>query len=239
MKKQIVLMLVLVASIFTLTGCGDGKKYYEKYKYLNFKEVLDAEEFELENKDYKETDDQAIIYLFRGQGCGYCRKFISFLNSISTEYGKYFKVVSFEVWRNADNSDLMAKMPLVTEVEARGVPYIIIGDRVFDGYAESYDEEIKAQIMKQYKDPSYDVFEELKKVESKFSGFSSTAIVIINTVLAIAVIVTFVVKTNHDKREILSKIEEINMKNNTKNVTKYDEEAKEDKKEIRHKKTNK
>jgi thiol-disulfide isomerase/thioredoxin len=232
MKKKIVLMLMLFVSIFTITGCDKGKKYYEGYKYLNFKEVLEAEEFELENKDYEETDDQAIIYLFRGQGCGFCRSFISFLNSISTEYGKYFKVVSFEVWRDQNNSDLMAKMPLVTEVEARGVPYIIIGDKVFDGYAESYNEEIKAQIMKQYKDSSYDVFEDLKKEESKFNGFSNTDIVIINVLLTIIVIVLLMIKTGNDKKEILCKLEEYTNKNNTK-VT---EVVKEEKQKIKHKK---
>ena len=218
MKKKIVLMLMLFVSIFTITGCDKGKKYYEGYKYLNFKEVLEAEEFELENKDYEETDDQAIIYLFRGQGCGFCRSFISFL--------------SFEVWRDQNNSDLMAKMPLVTEVEARGVPYIIIGDKVFDGYAESYNEEIKAQIMKQYKDSSYDVFEDLKKEESKFNGFSNTDIVIINVLLTIIVIVLLMIKTGNDKKEILCKLEEYTNKNNTK-VT---EVVKEEKQKIKHKK---
>ena len=31
-------------------------------------------------------------YLFYGQSCGYCQKFLEFLNSIIPEYGKYFKV---------------------------------------------------------------------------------------------------------------------------------------------------
>lgn len=210
MKKKLVLLLVFLVAIFTLTGCEKKGKYYDGYKYLNFKEVLAAEEFELENKDYQENDNQAVIYLFRGQGCGFCRKFISFLNSISTEYGKYFKVVSFEVWYDGSNSDLMSKMPTVTNVEARGVPYIIIGDKVFDGYAESYDEEIKAKIMQQYNDPSYDVFDELAKSESKFGGFSNTAVIIINLcVVAIGTIIVSIV-SNNNKREIIKTIEKVN-----------------------------
>ena len=208
MKKNIFLFVLAIMMTLTLTGCEDGKLYYDGYNHMNFKEVLEAEEFEPENKDYKETDDQAIIYLFRGQGCGFCRKFISFLNSISTEYGKYFKVISFEVWNDAANGDLMSKMPLVTEVEARGVPYIIIGDKVFDGYAESYDEAIKEQIMKQYKDPSYDVFKELKKTESKFEGFSNTAVIIFVFAFVMFGTIICVVNSNKNKHEIMNALNE-------------------------------
>ena len=213
MKRKLALLVVLFVSILTLTGCGNGKKYYEGYKTLNFKEVLQAEEMELENPDYTETDDQAIIYLFRGQGCGFCRKFITFLNSISKEYGKYFKVISFEVWYDENNAALMGKMPTVTNVEARGVPYIIIGDKVFDGYAETYDEQIKSKIMEQYKDNSYDVFEKLAKEENKFKGFSNTAIVIINLVLISVATICIIVNSNKNTKAILSAL------NNTKKET--------------------
>ncbi len=209
MKKKFILLVIAIVMTFTLTGCDDGKLYYDGYNHLNFKEVLEAEEFELENKDYKETDDQAIIYLFRGQGCGYCRKFINFLNSISTEYGKYFKVISFEVWNDAANGDLMSKIPLVTEVEARGVPYIIIGDKVFDGYTESYDEAIKEQIMKQYKNSSYDVFKELKKAESKFNGFSNTAVIIFCFAFVLIGTIICLVNSNKNKKDIINAINDI------------------------------
>jgi len=213
-KKFILLSLVLVMMVLTVTGCGKtGKEYYAKYKHLNFKEVLAAEQFEDENPDYEESDDQAIIYLFRGQGCGFCRNFITFLNSISKEYGKYFKVVSFEVWNDADNGDLMSKMPAVTGVEARGVPYIIIGDKVFDGYINSYDEEIKAQIMKQYKDGSYDVFDELAKIESSFNGFSNTAVILINLLVMVLGVTFVTLNSNKNKKEILENINKINTRN--------------------------
>ena len=44
--------------------------------------------------------------------------------------------------------------------------------------------------MAQYKDSSYDVFKELKKAESKFSGFSNTGVIIFS--LAFATIGTVV-----------------------------------------------
>lgn len=168
MKKKFILLLLVVALLPLRVF---AKSFIDDYNTMNFEETLKAEGMELENKDYKETDDQAIIYLFRGQGCGYCRAFISFLNSISTEYGKYFKVVSFEVWNDSTNSALLNKVPLVTNEAAGGVPYIIIGEKVFAGYAEAYDEDIKKAIMAQYNDPSYDVME---KLDERLNGNTSS-----------------------------------------------------------------
>ena len=39
-------------------------------------ELLKAKEIELAYPDYKETDDQITIYMFRGTGCTYCRSFL-------------------------------------------------------------------------------------------------------------------------------------------------------------------
>lgn len=124
------------------------------------------------SRDYKETDDQAVIYMFRGQGCGFCRAFLTFLDSISDEYGEYFKLVSFEVWNNSKNGELMDKIATVTGEAAEGVPYIIIGDKVFGGYAEQYDEDIKAAIKAQYDDSSYDVMEKAKVNVSDYESMN-------------------------------------------------------------------
>ena len=56
--------------------------------------------------------------------------------------------------------------------EARGVPYIIIGDKVFAGYSSSDDNDLKSAIKKLYdtkKSKRYDVLKEYKK-ENKLTG---------------------------------------------------------------------
>ena len=59
MKKKIGLILVLFIALFTLTGCGkSGKDYYAKYNHLNFKETLDAEEMQIENTEYTESEKE-------------------------------------------------------------------------------------------------------------------------------------------------------------------------------------
>ena len=105
MKKKI-LVLLLVAVVALLPFGVSAESLMDQYNHKNFVETLADEAIELENKDYKENDKQATIYMFRGKGCGFCKKFLNFLNSISTEYGQYFKLVSFEVWNDTTNSEL-------------------------------------------------------------------------------------------------------------------------------------
>ena len=121
-------------------------KANEKYETMNLKETLAAEEIELTYTDYKETDDQITIYMFRGNTCGFCKSFLNFLNSITEEYGKYFKLESYEVWGNQDNAELLNSVGEFLGEQAGGVPFIVIGDKVFPGYNEVYDEDIKTAI---------------------------------------------------------------------------------------------
>ena len=204
MKKKLVLLLLVVALLPVRVF---AKNFIDDYNTMNFKETLEAEEMEIENKDYKENDKQAIIYMFRGQGCGYCRKFLTFLNSISNEYGKYFKLISFEVWNDANNSTLFGKVPLVTNEAAGGVPYIIIGEKVFAGYSETYDEDIKKAIMAQYDDPSYDVMEKLDERlngNTSSGGTSSFAVIFWNAFFIVAATVAIIVVNNKNTERVLN-----------------------------------
>lgn len=207
MKKKLILLLLVVALLPTKVF---AKSFIDDYKTMNFVDTLKAEEMEIENKDYKETDDQAIIYMFRGQGCTYCRAFLTFLNSISKEYGKYFKLVSFEVWNDSTNSALFNKVPLVTNEAAGGVPYIVIGEKVFSGYAETYDDQIKEAIMAQYKDPSYDLMEKLDERlngggESN-SGTTSFAVVFWNAFFVAAGAGAVIYFNNKNTQKVLDAI---------------------------------
>ena len=207
MKKKLILLLLVVALLPTKVL---AKSFIDDYKTMNFVETLNAEEMEIENKDYKETNDQAIIYMFRGQGCGYCRAFLEFMNSISKEYGKYFKMVSFEVWNDSNNSALLNKVPLVTNESAGGVPYIIIGEKVFAGYSESYNEDIKAAIKAQYENPSYDVMEKLdERLNGNTSngGTSSFAVVFWNAFFVVAGTVAIIYFNNKNTEKVLKALD--------------------------------
>ena len=204
MKKKLLILLLVVALLPTKVF---AKSFIDDYNTKNFKDTLEAEGMAIENKDYKETDDQAIIYMFRGQGCGYCRSFLEFLNSISKEYGKYFKLISFEVWNDSKNSELFNKVPLVTNETAGGVPYIIIGEKVFGGYSSEYDDDIKAAIKAQYENPEYDVME---KLDERLNGntssgsTSSFAVIFWNAFFVVAATVVIIVVNNKNTQKVLT-----------------------------------
>jgi len=128
--------------------------------------VENATLFEYDITGYQETDDQITIYMFRGSNCAFCKRFLTFLTSIVPEYGKYFKLKSYEVWYNKDNSKLLEDVSEFLDEDAGGVPYIIIGDQVFPGYADVYDDAIKKAIVDLYNSENrYDVFVEMAKAE--------------------------------------------------------------------------
>lgn len=147
MKKKICLLVIMILSIFMISAKVEAKK-----------------------------NDKVTIYLFRGKGCGYCRSFLTFLSNINEEYGKYFELESYEVWYDADNNALMKTISGFLGEEARGVPYIIIGDKVFAGYSSSDDNELKSTIKELYntkKKDRYDVFKEYKKKEKLTGNYTS------------------------------------------------------------------
>lgn len=93
------------------------------------------------------------VYLFWGDGCPHCEELLAFFDTIKDDYGKYFNFYGFEVWENEENGKIMDKFAkeLKGKVGSRGVPYLIIGDEAFSGYAESMNQKIKKTIVDKYK----------------------------------------------------------------------------------------
>ncbi len=113
------------------------------------------EEVVAENPEATETtgteDSKEVnLYFFRGEGCPHCEEAEQWFKSIEEEYGSYFKVVDYETWYNEDNAALMQKVAEARGETAEGVPYIIIGDKSWSGFTESYEQEILDQITSVY-----------------------------------------------------------------------------------------
>ena len=117
----------------------------------------------------EESDKRAIVYFFRGQGCSHCAEAEEWFNSIQEELGEYFKIVDYETWYNKDNAELMTKVAEARNDEAGGVPYIIIGDKSWIGFADDYKDEIKAQIKDLYAQDVSQRYDILKLVDGKTS----------------------------------------------------------------------
>ncbi len=173
MKKKILLFVAMCLLVLPITTKAIS---IDKYNTLNLKEALKDEEIDEAFKSYKETDKQVTIYLFRGKGCGFCRAFLTFLNSIVDDYGKYFKVVSFEVWNDEENSALLSSVAAFLNKDLQGVPFIVIGDKVFDGYSDAYDEDIKSTIKELYDSKDrYDVFAEMTEEDLELTATTPDA----------------------------------------------------------------
>lgn len=226
--KKLLLGLVSFALIVSPLFINAEEKKAEKiniskYNTMNLVETLNDEEIKPEFSNYKESDDQITIYLFRGKGCGYCRAFLSFLNGITDEYGKYFKVVSFESWYDADNQALLDTISTFKGEAAQGVPYIIIGDQVFGGYTESYDDAIKEAITTLYDSKDrYDVFEEYNE-SIKFHFSDTSKIILWNLSFIIIGIIIIILHINSKFDKLQSYFENSKSYKSKQNIT-YEEE---------------
>lgn len=209
---SVVLTLIVIIGMFCLLFIPSIVNA-TSYNTKNFEETLKAEDITPSFKDYKESDNQATIYMFRGQGCTVCKSFLTFLNSIADEYGKYFKVVSFEVWNDTANKKLMDEVADFTGVENKGVPYIVIGSQVFDGYYSGYDEDIKSAIKDEYnKTTKYDVLEEMGKEVKESSSASNSGSIwwsLLFTVVSTGIIMVYV---HYENKKILTSVNKISKK---------------------------
>lgn len=216
MKKKIIMFLITLGVV--LLPLTANASLIDEYEHKNFKDTLAAEDITLKNSSYKEADDQITIYMFRGQGCDYCKRFLNFLNDISEEYGKYFKLVSFEVWNNNDNNDLFKKVADVAGQSAEGVPYIIIGETVYPGYISDWDDAIKASIKAEYEKKDKDRVDMLTKTENadkeakKAANAPYTKVIVWNLVFTILATSAIIIVNSVHNKNVLSAIETLKVK---------------------------
>ena len=118
--------------------------------------------------------EKVSVYVFTKDGCPYCEKAKSFLESSKKKYGKYYEIVEYQVYDsdwNA-NEDIKIIMDQVAEKrgdEVEGVPYIVIGDNYsINGYTTEYNDAIISAIKEAYNDKDYkDLVVEAQKENQK------------------------------------------------------------------------
>ena len=153
MKKYLLLLILLVTFLIPKNTFASEITIANKtYEYLNFEETLKEVGIEKAYDSYEENDNQVIIYLFRGKDCEYCEEFLKFLNNNVNEYGAYFKLVSFEIYDNKENNSLLNKVANYIGAPGEGIPFVVIGNKYFEGYDSNYDSQILEAINKNYVD---------------------------------------------------------------------------------------
>lgn len=177
MKKIIgiiILILLIIVSITTynlINNKEETKEVKQELKKEKNKAVLTDKKYsnitpkETTEFDYtfdyiydKEEDkDKTIVYVFYGGGCPKCDSLFDKLDSDTIMKTK-FVARMYEVWDNEDNAKLMEKVAKYNNEKLEGVPYIIIGNKTWMGFKESYYEEIKDEILNK---PKYDISKEV------------------------------------------------------------------------------
>ncbi len=144
--------------------------------------------------EVQEEDNRVKIYFFRGEGCPHCADAEEFFNSIEEEYGQYYKILDYETRYNSDNAALLQKVGEARNEEISGVPYILIGDKSWLGYDDSFADDIKDTIKSEYEKAVADRYDIANYVDftnaagsvTEAAKKSNDAMVLIIILLAVA-----------------------------------------------------
>ena len=137
MKKISLGVIVLALACLLVTGCGSKKH------------------------------EAVTMYEFYGSTCPHCMELNEWVENDLMKDSKYNKKViieKLEVWGSQDNAKLMQDVGAELGVEARGVPFIVIGNQSTSGFSSvTTPGEIKKMIDKAYNDSKYkDIVAEVK-----------------------------------------------------------------------------
>lgn len=142
------------------------------------------------------------VYMFRGEGCAFCAKALTFFEEIQEEYGKYYELKTFEVWNDATNKSLMDQVAEYLDIQINGVPFIIIGEKTFSGFPEETKEEIKKEILAEYNRSDEDRTDIIKAVQNGEAKKTNKVgeVVTVLVIIGLVVLIVFAKKSVNAKK---------------------------------------
>ncbi len=147
----------------------------------------------------EEVSKKVKVYFFHGETCPHCQEGLAWFEEITPEHGDKFELVKYEVWNNQENAELMERVGEFRNEEAKYVPYILIGDKMWNGFAESMEDEFLEAINTEYeKDPAdrYDIMYELENGEPVKSTTGRDILILLGFITVISAIVVGVMFTS-------------------------------------------
>lgn len=192
--KKLGLLFVVMISLFVLPISVLADKNNSKNEDIESNEKIDDEESDKKKSKVK-------VYFFHGDGCPHCADAEEFFDSLEDEYGDLFDVVAYETWYNEENSALLEEIGETREETITGVPYILIGNKSWAGYASDYDDEIIDAIKDEYSTPDKDRYDIMDLIDiangddekENKASVSSDVITLILIIIVVAGIVGGVV----------------------------------------------
>ena len=129
------------------------------------------------NVDAKEKE--ITMYFFHGDGCPHCAEEEKFIKEHKDVF-KDVKIVKYEVWHDKENVEFLKKVAKKFGVEAKNVPFNVIGNTIIKGYSESAGTDKKiSNTIKYYlnnKDKYNDIVQEVKNNNMKIVEENKEAI---------------------------------------------------------------
>lgn len=96
--------------------------------------------------DINLSSNKPNIYIFWGDGCPHCKALAKFISKLPAKTKDKVNIYSFEVWGDKDNKSFMKNFGKFLDQDVSGVPFTVIGDKIFDGYS-SGDTKTDQQIL--------------------------------------------------------------------------------------------
>ena len=168
MKRKIFSLLLLFVLLFPINIFALSKDYEDKISDIVNKEV---------------EKDKINFYLFRGEGCPHCAEEEKWIKSIKKKYKDTVNFYDFEVWYSEENKAKLKQVGEVFDLEIKGVPFTVIGDKHYSGFSEviksSMEDDIEAYLKTSSKSKDKKVkIPLLGKVSMKNSSLGLIAIIL-------------------------------------------------------------
>jgi hypothetical protein len=75
------------------------------------------------------------LHFFWGKGCPHCEEEKQFLQALGNKYPT-LQIRAYEVWHNAGNAELLARIMKGSGAQASGVPVTVVGNKLFIGFSD-------------------------------------------------------------------------------------------------------
>ena len=92
-----------------------------------------------------QDEEKVVIYIFWGEGCPHCAKAKPVLEGLAAQHSS-IELYEFEIYTSVENQELFAAFGEEYRFEPKYVPCIIIGDTVWEGYAEEFNQEFVTKV---------------------------------------------------------------------------------------------
>lgn len=151
---EVIMMLVLLLFVgITAVACGDYKNRYDDTITITAKMggILTSDANGNETGIAKSTDARVNVYLFWGDGCGYCKKECEFLSKFDVEHRGVMRLIEFETWNDKSNELLAERCGESLGTKGDRVPLAIVGGQAFQGYDNNVAEKLADAILDEYK----------------------------------------------------------------------------------------